>query len=188
MNYFKYMFKIVCCSMIILCLTACTKLDENELKDDATQVQTSESGGTEMHDTAQENEPVSSADEIGKDERIDSAANTVLDNTTGFGDEDNALLEAEVKKNSASDNTNHTPDVDQESPSNINDDNSRTAENRDNGEDDKPKPEVDNDEHNNSDESEPSEDVSPTPTPEENGVNRDENGDENGDILLPEVP
>ena len=184
MKYTKKIYKMVCYIMIIMCLTACTKPNENEVKDNATQVQISESVGTEMHDTAQENEPVSSADENGKDEETGSAMNTLLDNTTGSGDEDNALPEAEVKKNSASDNTNNTPDVAQESPSDIKDDDNEGDRNHD--EDDKPKTEEDNGKHNNEDEGDAQEDAmtTPTPTPVDNGVIRDENGN----ILLPEAP
>ena len=188
MKYIKNIYKMVCYIMIIMCLTACTKPDEdkNEFKDDAKQIHTSGSEVSERLDMVQENDTAFSADEVEKDDKTDSAANTVLHSTTEPGDQDSTLPEVEVKKNLISDNTDNHSDVDQESLSGKEDDDIKTEENRDHGEDDKPKPEEDNGEHKNEDEGDAQEDVmpTPTPTPGDNGVIRDENGD----ILLPEAP
>ena len=188
MKYIKHMYKLVCCSMIIMCLTACTKPDEdkNERKDDVTQIQTLGAEVTERQDKVQENDMAFSADEVKKDDKTDSAENTVLDSTTEPGDQDGTLSEVEIKKGSVSDNTYNRSDVDKDNLSGKEDDDIQTEENRDHGEDDKSKPEEDNGEHNNEDEGDAQEDVmpTPTPTPGDNGVIRDENGD----ILLPEAP
>ncbi len=188
MKYIKNIYKMVCYIMIIMCLTACTKPDEdkNERKDDVTQIQTLGAEVAERQDKVQENDTAFSADEVKKDDKTDSVANTVLDSSIEPGDQDSTLREAEVKKNSVSDNTDNRSDVDQDSFSGKEDDDIKTEENRDHGEDDKPKPEEDNGEHKNEDEGDAQEDVMPmpTPTPGDNGVIRDENGD----ILLPEAP
>lgn len=189
MKHGKYLTGLICLGLMAICLSACTNRNENSTEDasESVQMQTTEAGDKE-NQGAELSATIDNDDRNGMAVEENNTGNTALDMLSETEGKNNELPEVGISNNPAAVNAHNTSEKEQESPAgevemstqdtdeNIDKKENDDQESGDNGNWKKDQNDEDTDEKRD----------------EEKTEDKTETGDvirnENGDIMLPEVP
>ena len=188
MKHGKYLTGLICLGLMAICLSACTNRNENSTEDgsESVQMQTTEAGDKE-NQGAELSATIDNDDRNGMAGEENNTGNTALDMLSETEGKNNELPEVGISNNPAAVNAHNTSEKEQESPAGKaemstqdTDENMDKKENddQDSGDDDNRKTDP-----NNGDTGEKKDEET-----EDNTKTGDVIRDENGDIMLPEVP